>query len=73
MTSTRVLITGGSGYLGQFLLKSLSGDHQQQHSLAYTYLTQPLPAHALPGAHSGYRVDLATGEGLSEALLQVGE
>lgn len=60
----RVLITGGSGYLGQFLLSSLS-NNTTKHELAYTHLTtQPLPNNSV----QAFQVNLATGEGLTEAL-----
>uniref|UniRef100_A0A383WL45 RmlD-like substrate binding domain-containing protein n=1 Tax=Tetradesmus obliquus TaxID=3088 RepID=A0A383WL45_TETOB len=61
---TRVLITGGSGYLGQFLIAAL----KQSHSIAYTYLHNAITAH--PVNAEPFKVDLATGEGLQEAVLQ---
>jgi dTDP-4-dehydrorhamnose reductase len=56
----RVLVTGGSGYLGQFLMVALS----KQHDVAYTYLSRPLDS-----SSQAYRVNIATGEGLLEAVL----
>jgi dTDP-4-dehydrorhamnose reductase len=61
---TRVLITGGSGYLGQFLITAL----KQHHSIAYTYHNNAITAH--PVNAEPFKVDLATGEGLQEAVLQ---
>lgn len=61
---TRVLITGGSGYLGQFLITAL----KQHHSVAYTYHNNALTAH--PVNAEPFKVDLATGEGLRAAVLQ---
>jgi dTDP-4-dehydrorhamnose reductase len=61
---TRVLITGGSGYLGQFLISAL----KQSHSVAYTYHQNAITAH--PVNAEPFKVDLATGEGLQEAVLQ---
>lgn len=58
----KVLITGGSGYLGQFLIVALSN----QHHVAYTYLSKPLDPSSCNAA--GFRVNLASGEGLAEAV-----
>lgn len=60
----KVLITGGSGYLGQFLIVALS----KQHHVAYTYLSKALDPNRCSSA-TGFRVNLATGEGLPEAVL----
>jgi dTDP-4-dehydrorhamnose reductase len=61
---TRVLITGGSGYLGQFLITAL----KHSHSVAYTYHNNAITAH--PVNAEPFKVDLATGDGLQEAVLQ---
>lgn len=60
----RVLVTGGSGYLGQFLLSALS----THHTTAYTYLSSTLSNLGSPSTQA-FKVDLATGEGLGEAVL----
>lgn len=59
----RVLITGGSGYLGQFIIVSLMNDHD----VAFTYLENPIRNHET--AAQAFKVDLATGEGLQAAVL----
>eukprot|EP00882_Tetradesmus_deserticola_P033287 GHRQ01038009.1.p1 GENE.GHRQ01038009.1~~GHRQ01038009.1.p1 ORF type:complete len:137 (+),score=30.25 GHRQ01038009.1:344-754(+) len=63
-TRTRVLITGGSGYLGQFLIAAL----RQHHSVAYTYHNNAITAQ--PVDAEPFKVDIATGQGLQEAVLQ---
>jgi nucleoside-diphosphate-sugar epimerase len=60
----KVLVTGGSGYLGQFLIVSLSN---QQHQVAYTYLRTALDPSSCSATR--FRVNLASGEGLEEAVL----
>ncbi|KAG2449872.1 hypothetical protein HYH02_005395 [Chlamydomonas schloesseri] len=60
-----VLITGGSGYLGQFLVHGLAG---QGYTVHYAYGSRQL-ASAPPGVVA-HKVDLATGEGLQEAFDQ---
>lgn len=62
----RVLVTGGSGYTGQFLEAALLG---AGHEVFTTYLSSPLPPQpeGVPAAQS-FRVDLATGEGLDACL-----
>lgn len=57
----RVLITGGSGYLGQFLIVSLSSAYE----VAYTYYNTALESCTVQAC----KVNIATGEGLSEAVL----
>lgn len=60
----RVLITGGSGYLGQFIIETL----QKDHTVAYTYLANSIAGLQLPV--QGFKVDLATGEGVQGAVLE---
>lgn len=59
----RVLISGGSGYLGQFLLVALGSEHE----VAYTYLSKPIPCSACSA--TAFKVNIATGDGLQEAVL----
>ena len=57
-----ILITGGSGYLGQFLRQHLASCG---HEVWWTY-SSALSEHTSGGR--AFRVDLATGEGLEECL-----
>jgi len=57
-----ILVTGGSGYLGQFLVRALA---DAGHSVHWTWTSTP-PAAAAPG--TPHRVDMRTGEGLAECL-----
>lgn len=57
-----ILVTGGSGYLGQFLVAHLS----KTHTVAYTYHNNPLPDGTLDA--TAYQVDCVTGAGLQEAF-----
>jgi dTDP-4-dehydrorhamnose reductase len=58
----RVLITGGSGYLGQFLIVALSSAGLE---VAYTYCNTALESCTV----QAFKVNIAKGEGLSEAVL----
>ncbi|GLC50559.1 hypothetical protein PLESTB_000393200 [Pleodorina starrii] len=59
-----VLVTGGSGYAGQFLVHALANAHK----VHYTYGTRQLAS--APSSAVAHKVDLATGEGLREAFEQ---
>lgn len=59
-----VLITGGSGYTGQFIIEHMLA---QGHTVVYTHHAHPLPADAFPAALA-MGVDFASGEGLDAAL-----
>ncbi|GFR48479.1 hypothetical protein Agub_g10375, partial [Astrephomene gubernaculifera] len=59
-----VLVTGGSGYLGQFLVHALA----KEYKVHYTYGTHPL--WSAPEGAIAHKVDLVTGEGLREAFQQ---
>lgn len=65
MPQLDVLVTGGSGYLGQHLLHALSNSPLISR-LFYTYLNAPLPSHALPDVE-GFPVDFASEDGGKEA------
>mmetsp|Transcript_24145 Transcript_24145/g.40472 ORF Transcript_24145/g.40472 Transcript_24145/m.40472 type:complete len:315 (+) Transcript_24145:69-1013(+) len=66
----KVLITGGSGYLGQFLICDLAS---KSHRVAFTYNSHAVANKAIPWAHvSAHRVDLQTGEGLEECVQSLG-
>ena len=58
----RVLIVGGSGYLGQFLVEAMLKDEAVSW-VGYTYHSKPLSGHLPDGRCMGYPVDVATGEG----------
>lgn len=66
----RVLIVGGSGYLGQFLVEAMAADDAVQW-VGYTFHSAPLTSDrgsADGCAREGYRVDLATGEGAEACI-----
>ncbi len=54
-----VLITGGSGYLGQFIAQALAG-REGIGSIAVTYNSSPLPADSLPASVSQHQVLLTS-------------
>eukprot|EP00775_Hariotina_reticulata_P013167 gene13167-13297_t len=58
----RVLVTGGSGYLGQFVICGLCSTYQ----VAYTYIRQPVPH---PPGVRAFQGNIATGQGLTDAVL----
>ena len=64
----RVLIVGGSGYLGQFLVEAMLADEAVSW-VGYTYHSKPLSSDWLDGRCNGctgckgYPVNVATGEG----------
>ncbi|KAG2437923.1 hypothetical protein HXX76_005539 [Chlamydomonas incerta] len=60
-----ILITGGSGYLGQFLVHGLA---EQGYTVHYTYGSRQLAS--APAGVVAHKVDLATGEGLAQAFEQ---
>ena len=64
-----VLVTGGSGYLGQILVQQLERDGR--HRIGYTYMARPLPPGTFKTAR-GFKVDLSTGEGLDGAFQALG-
>lgn len=62
-----MLVTGGSGYLGQFLVQDLGRDHK----VGFTHHSTSLSA-KLEGTVQEFWVDLKTGEGVAECLEQLG-
>lgn len=64
-----VLVTGGSGYLGQFVVRDLVATGYWQ--VGYTYCSTSAPQ-KLPPNVCAFQVNLATGAGLQEALTALG-
>lgn len=76
-----ILVVGGSGYLGRFLIDHFARD--PRYDVAYTYHSNPpsMPSYmavskekgdtAIYGSVASYRVDLETGMGLAECLKAV--
>uniref|UniRef100_A0A7N0ZQT3 RmlD-like substrate binding domain-containing protein n=1 Tax=Kalanchoe fedtschenkoi TaxID=63787 RepID=A0A7N0ZQT3_KALFE len=65
MSKKKVLVIGGTGYLGQHLLQGLTASEDPPYYVAFTFASS-LPAaliRAFPHA-LGFHVDLATGQGL---------
>eukprot|EP00270_Netrium_digitus_P008170 TRINITY_DN2422_c0_g1_i1.p1 TRINITY_DN2422_c0_g1~~TRINITY_DN2422_c0_g1_i1.p1 ORF type:complete len:345 (-),score=84.00 TRINITY_DN2422_c0_g1_i1:53-1024(-) len=70
----RVLVTGGTGYLGQFIVKAFAQHPALRFQVALTYFSRPPEASALQtlGNPSAFKVDLRTGQGLEEYSSRVG-
>ncbi|KAL5718403.1 hypothetical protein ACHQM5_011308 [Ranunculus cassubicifolius] len=74
MARNRVLIVGGTGYLGQHLLQQFTQTLTNQFDLAFTHYSNPPPQlltsipQSLP-----FKVDLQTGEGLTTISTTFGE
>lgn len=66
----RILVAGGSGYLGQFVLAALHAAFGNALQLVYLYNTHPLTG--LPDMTRGYKADLISGDGLQAALEALG-
>lgn len=64
-----VLITGGSGYLGSFLVQALG---REGHRIGYTFLSHEAPSFSFGANARGFRVDLSTGDGLEEVFQALG-
>jgi nucleoside-diphosphate-sugar epimerase len=62
MRRLRVLVTGGSGYLGQHLIVGLL---KAGHDVGFTYMSSQL---SVPVRAEPFRVDLASGQGLQAAV-----
>ena len=76
MNRKRILIVGGTGYLGQHLLQGYAEINGSPYDLAFTHHSSPPPQtllNAIPGSLA-FHVDLKTGEGfdaISNAFGQV--
>mmetsp|Transcript_22484 Transcript_22484/g.31275 ORF Transcript_22484/g.31275 Transcript_22484/m.31275 type:complete len:314 (+) Transcript_22484:102-1043(+) len=71
----KVLITGGSGYLGQFLIQRLA--ENQTNTVAFTYNSQGAIAELVSSGSlgsnvTGHLVDLINGQGLEDCLAALG-
>ncbi|KAL6565927.1 hypothetical protein OROHE_004982 [Orobanche hederae] len=69
MSKKRVVIVGGTGYLGQHLLRSFADNLESRFplALAFTHRSTPPPQVLLNAIHEAlpFYVDLSTGDGLS--------
>ncbi|KAK9806933.1 hypothetical protein WJX72_007947 [[Myrmecia] bisecta] len=65
-TPKTVLVVGGSGFLGQFLVQELAA----QYRVGFTYHSTEVPV--FKGAVKSFWVNMATGEGLQESLDELG-
>lgn len=72
----RVLIIGGTGYLGQHLLQGLADTRESApYALAFTYHSSPPPQillDAIPQALA-FHVDLRTGDGFDSISQKFGQ
>lgn len=74
MSKKKIVVTGGTGYLGQHLLQAYADGNA--YDLAFTYHSTPLPRPLLEAFPSSlpFQVDLKTGNGfeaISNAFGQV--
>eukprot|EP00959_Pyramimonas_sp_CCMP1952_P104774 2189976-Pyramimonas_sp.AAC.1 len=67
----KVLVTGGSGYLGQFIVSHLASKGVA-HRVAYTYSSNDASVSSAGMHVTAHRVDLKTGEGLNECVKALG-
>lgn len=74
MGKKRVLVVGGTGYLGQHLLQGFSEIQGTPYDLAFTYHSK-LPQALLDAIpHSlAFHVDLRTGQGFEAVLQKFGQ
>jgi dTDP-4-dehydrorhamnose reductase len=70
---TRVLVVGGTGYLGQHLLQALS--QISPYHVAFTHHSSPPQPllDAIPHSLSAFSVDLITGQGFDEIPIKFGQ
>ena len=64
-----ILIVGGSGYLGQFLVDAFSSDADAKWNVFYTHHQSSPPPFRHPT--TPFKVDISTGQGLDECLSQI--
>ncbi|KDP28667.1 hypothetical protein JCGZ_14438 [Jatropha curcas] len=72
----RVLVIGGTGYLGQHLLQGLSEIKERPFDIAFTYHSSSSPPQLLLDSypHSrSFRVDIKTGEGFQTISYEFGQ
>ncbi|KAK3194852.1 hypothetical protein Dsin_026162 [Dipteronia sinensis] len=76
MSRKRVLVVGGTGYLGQHLLQGLSELQGTPYDVAVTHHSAPPPQpllDALPPSFVFFHVDMRTGSGFDDISLKFGQ
>lgn len=76
MSKKRVLVVGGTGYLGQHLLQGLSEIEGKPYDVAATHHSTPLPQlllDALSHSFGFFHVDLKSGSGFDAVALKFGQ
>lgn len=77
MSKKKVLVIGGTGYLGQHLVQAFSSDtSQQQVDLAFTHHSNPPPQqllHAISPQSLPFPLDLRTGHGFDAIANKFGQ
>ena len=65
----RALIVGGSGYLGQFLIRAMLDAGYAR--VDYTYGNNPLPSEVGGGRCNGHQVNVVSGEGMKQSVQSI--
>ncbi|XP_044501597.1 methionine adenosyltransferase 2 subunit beta [Mangifera indica] len=76
MSKKKVLVVGGTGYLGQHLLQALSEIQGTPYDVAATHHSTPLPQpllDGLPPSFAFFHVDLKSGSGFDVVSLKFGQ